>query len=147
MAFFPGFSRKNGCSHTHILSKIRLFSKKQTALKSMFKKNVHPLTKTVLSRHFFFQVFYEKPYAVRSIFGEKKRQFCKNYNIFWVQKVNRMPFFLIFHRKIIALIPIFCQRKIVHALKNTYSFAHILTKKHLFSQNQIAHIIIIKFFM
>ena len=53
-ALFYRFSRKIGCSHTHILSKIRLFSKKHTALKSMFcQKNVHSLKNTVLSCHFF----------------------------------------------------------------------------------------------
>ena len=64
-ALFYRFSRKIGCSQTHILSKIRLFSKKHIALKSMYcQKNVHSLKNTVLSCHFF-QAFHEKPQLSR----------------------------------------------------------------------------------
>ena len=54
----------------------------------------------------------------------KKRQFCQNYTIFWVQKVNRMPFFSDFSKK------------------NKCSYNHILSKR-LFSK---IHVILMLIF-
>ena len=93
-----------------------------------------------------FQIFHEKLPAVKPIFG-KKTSVCQNYTIFWVKKVNRMPFFSDFSRK------------------NNCSNAHILSKNRPFSENNLllspyyvkkrifsqkpncSHIIIIKFFI
>ena len=41
MPFFSDSSRKNRCSHTHILSQVRLFSKEHTALKFMFYEKMY----------------------------------------------------------------------------------------------------------
>ena len=132
MPFFYRFSRKIGCSHTHILSKIRLFSKKHTALKSMFcQKNVHSLKNTVLSCHFFSSFSWKTPRCQDHIWS-KKRYFCENYTIIWAQKVNRMPFFPIFHWKVTSLMPILCKKN-VHYLKTHCFHAHIFCQKNVHS--------------
>ena len=95
---------------------------------------------------FFFQFFSKNP-LLSSPYLVKKRRFCQNYTIFWVKKVNRMPFFSDFSRK------------------NNCSNAHILSKNRPFSENNLllspyyvkkrifsqkpncSHIIIIKFFI
>ena len=51
--------------------KKRPFSKKHTALKSIFcQKNVHSLKNTVFLCHFF-KIFMKNPLAVKTIFGQK----------------------------------------------------------------------------
>ena len=73
------------------------------------------------------------------------RQFCQNYTILWAIKVNKIPFFPIFHEKIDAfmnifckkrpfskkynaLMPIFCQKN-VHSLLNTVLSCHLFYEK------------------
>ena len=97
MPFFSDSSRKNRCSHTHILSQVRLFSKEHTALKFMFHEKMSVLSKTLCSCHFF-KVFYEKPPAVKPIYGQKNVKSVK-ITLFWARKDNRMPFFSDFSRK------------------------------------------------
>ena len=145
MPFFYRFSRKIGCSHTHILSKIRLFSKKHTALKSMFcQKNVHSLKNTVLSCHFFSSFSWKTPRCQDHIWS-KKRYFCENYTIIWAQKVNRMPFFPIFHWKVTSLMPILCKKN-VHYLKTHCFHAHIFCQKNVHSlKKHCSHIIFSNF--
>ena len=91
MPFFSDSSRKNRCSHTHILSQVRLFSKEHTALKFMFYEKMSVLSKTLCSCHFF-QVFYEKPPAVKPVYGQKNVKSVK-ITLFWARKDNRMPWF------------------------------------------------------
>ena len=47
--FFSNSSRKNRCSHTHILSQVRLFSKEHTVLMFMFYEKTSFLSKTMCS--------------------------------------------------------------------------------------------------
>ena len=76
------------------------------------------LSKTLYSHVIFFQLLYEKPRAVIP-YLIKKSQFCQNYIILWIKKVNKMLFFFpIFHGKNTSLMPIFCQEN-VHSRKNT----------------------------
>ena len=119
MPFFSDSSRKNRCSHTHILSQVRLFSKEHTALKFMFYEKMSVLSKTLCSCHFF-QVFYEKPPAVKPIYGQKTSNLSK-LHYFGPEKTIGCPSFLIFHGKIIALI----------------STAHIFSKNRPFSKNHL----------
>ena len=80
MPLFSEFSRKNQSSDAHILSKKRPFSKKQTALISIFRqKNAHSLKNIVLSYHFH-KSFHKKP-LLSCPFLVDKRQFCENYLI------------------------------------------------------------------
>ena len=53
----------------------------------------------------------------------KKRRFFQSYNILWPEKVNRIPFFLIFLTKITALTPIFCKKKRLFS-KNKLLYCH-----------------------
>ena len=80
------------------------------------QKNVHSV-KNTLPCHFFL-VFYEKSPAVKPIFGKKNVGFVK-ITLFWVKKVNRMPFFSDFSRK------------------NNCSNAHILSKNRPFSEKNL----------
>ena len=91
----------------------------------------------MLSCHFF-QVFYEKPPAVKPIYGQKTSKLSK-LHYFGPKKIIGCPSFLVFHGKIIALISnAHILSKIFHSLKITCSYAHIMSKKHPFSQKQIA---------
>ena len=144
--FYRFFTKKWLLSHPYFY-KIRLFSKKDSALESMLcQKNVHFSQKHSGLMSFFFKFFMKKtplsrPYLV------KKRQFRKNYTIIWAQKVRRMPFFPIFHWKVNSLLPIFWEKN-VHYLKTNCSHAHIWSKKRQFSKKkQCSHNIFFKFFM
>ena len=71
MSFFKIFTKKLH-PHAHILSKIRLFSKKYTVLKPILCQNKRPvLSKTLCSYVTFSHIFHEKPSAVKPIFGQK----------------------------------------------------------------------------
>ena len=107
--FLPIFLEKKNCTHAHILSKKRPFSKKQTGLMPIFcQKNVLSLKNTKLLCNCF-QIFHEKPPADMPICSQKTSILSKP--ILWAKKVNRMPFFSDFSRK------------------NQCSHAHILSKK------------------
>ena len=118
MPFFPRFF-KNRCSHTQFILKIRLFFKEQTALKSMFCQKTFIPSKKLCSHVIFFFYLFSKNPLLSSPYLVKKRRFCQNYTIFWVKKVNRMPFFSDFSRK------------------NNCSNAHILSKNRPFSENNL----------
>ena len=60
----------------------------------------------------------ENPWPL-SPFLVKKRQFCQNYSIFWVHKVNKIPLFSDVFQK------------------NQRSHAHILSKNYLLSKNTL----------
>merc|ERR1711973_733062 len=98
-----------------ILSQVRLFSKEHTVLMFMFYEKTSVLSKTMCSHVIFFQVFYEKPRAVKPIYGQKTSNLSK-LHYFGPKKTIGCPSFLIFHGKIIALI----------------SNAHILSKNRPF---------------
>ena len=118
------------------LSKKRTFSKEHSLLTPIFgQKNVNFFKNTVLSCQFF-QNFHEKPPAAIPIFGKKTSILSKLYYIFG-QKVNRMPFFLIFQVETTAFMPTFCQKNVC-SLKNTMlSFPYFVTKR-TFSQKHCA---------
>ena len=103
--------RKYKCSlvSTHILLKNVKFLKSTVLSSPYFVKKSFILPKQNSLMSFFFQIIPEKPPAVKPILINK-RQFCQNWDILWAIKVNRMPFFPIFHEKITALMPILCQK-------------------------------------
>ena len=149
MPFFSNFSRKSSCSHTHILSKIRLFSKnkKQTALKSMFhQKNVHSLKNTVLSCHLFSSFLWKTPCCQAHIWS-KKRQICQNYTIFWVQKVNRMPLFSDFHGKIICSNAHILQKHRSISKKHLLLCPYFVQKTSILTKTNCSQNIFFKFFI
>ena len=80
MPFFSNSSQKNRCSHTHILSQVRLFSKEHTILKFMFYEKTSVLSKTMCSHVIFFKFFMKNP-LLSSPYMVKKRQNCQNYTI------------------------------------------------------------------
>ena len=57
MPFFSDFSRKNHCSHAHILSKKRPFSKKHTSPMPIFCQKTSILTKSLCSHVIIFSNF------------------------------------------------------------------------------------------
>ena len=104
-----------------------IFHEKIALLMLIFnQKYVYFLKKTLLSSPYFlkkrsfsqnycalilrFFKFFMKNLLLSSPYLVKKRQFYQNYTIFWVLKVDRMPFFSDFSRK------------------SNYSHAHILSK-------------------
>ena len=101
--------------------KKRPFSQKQCALMS-----------------FFFKFFMKNP-LLSSPYMVKKTSNLSKLHYFGPKKTIGCPSFLIFHGKIIALISnAYILSKIFHSLKITCSYAHIMSKKHPFSQKQIA---------
>ena len=92
------------CKKTFILLK-------HTVLMLIFCQKTFILSKTLCS------YVYEKPPAVIPIFGPKNvNSVLTTLYGLWAKKVNRIPFFPIFHENITALMPIFCQQN-VHSLK------------------------------
>ena len=75
----------------------------------------------------FFLNFFMKNHLLTSPYLVKRRQFCQNYTIFWVKKVNRYPAFPIFHGKITVLLPIFIKKR-PFSKKHRYSHVHISSK-------------------
>ena len=72
------------------------------------------------------------------IFCQKTSILSKqNYNTWWAIKVHKIPFFLILHEKIAALIPIF-YHKYVFSLKNTLLSSSCIMKKRPISQKHCA---------
>ena len=78
----------------------------------------------------------------------EKRKFCQNYTILWDKNVNKMHFFPIYHEKISAPMPIFCQKKTsilykhnafmpIFCQQNVHSFKNTLLSCHIF---QIFHL-------
>ena len=77
---FSDSSRKNRCSHTHILSQVRLFSKEHTALKFMYYEKTSDLSKTLCSHVIFFKFFMKNPCCQAHI-SSKNRPISQNYTI------------------------------------------------------------------
>ena len=128
-----------------------IFQGKITALMPMlFQKDVHSLKNTLLScpyfvektsilsktlySHIIFLTFKWKTPCCHAHIWSKNRQFCQNYIILWIKKVNRMLFFFpIFHGKVTSLMPIFCQES-VHSQKNPLLSSPYFIKTRPFSQ-------------
>ena len=113
----------------------------------MFRqKNVHSLKNTVLSCHLFSSFLWKTPCCQAHIWS-KKRQFCQNYTIFWVQKVNRLPFFSDFDGIII------CSNAHILQTHRPFSKKHLLLRPYfvqktcIVSKTQCSHVIFFKFFM
>ena len=137
-AFFCYFSRKNYYSNAHV-SKRRPFSKKHIALMPIFCSKTSNFSKTLCS-HFIFFKFHMKN-TLSCSYLTKNCQFCQNYTILLAKKVNRMPFFPIFHVKITALMPMLCQKD-VHSLKNTLlSYPYCIEKTSNLSKTLCFHVI------
>ena len=116
-----------------ILWQKRQFSKNTLLSSPYCQKNVSSLKNTVLSCHFI-QIFHAKPpfcqkysdimpfllktLAIMPIFSPKNVKFVKFTKILWAKKVNRMPLFPIFYKKITFLMPIFCPKNL-YSQKNT----------------------------
>ena len=127
MSFFSIFSRKNYClmpiyifksknvhslithySHANILSKKRPFSQKNCALMSFFFK------------------FSMKNHCCHAHTWSKLIQFCQSNTLYYgPNKPIGCPFFPISHKKITAVMPMFCQQN-VYSLKTRRSHVHIL---------------------
>ena len=75
--FCSAFSRKNHCSHENILSKIRIFSKKHTALMPILVKKTSILSKTQCSHVLFFFIFFMKNSCCRANDWSKNVNFVK----------------------------------------------------------------------
>ena len=128
---------KNYCPNAHVVSKRRPISKKYIALMPIFcRKNVHSLRSNVLMS--LFLAFTINTPCCHAHIWSKNRQFCQNYIILWIKKVNRMLFFFpIFHGKVASLMPIFCQES-VHSQKNPLLSSPYFIKKRPFSQKHCA---------
>ena len=95
--FFRFLTKKSSLLCPYFVKK-RPFSKKHTALKSIFcQKNVHSLKNTVLLCHFF-KIFMKNPLLSRP-YLVKKRQFSQKYIIIWPNKSIGCPFFRFFTKK------------------------------------------------
>ena len=111
------------------------FSKKQCFHAHILSKYVYSLKNKRLSCNFF-KFCMKNPLVVMSKFG-KKTSILAKLHCLWANKVNSLPFFPVFSRKINALMPIFCQKN-VKFLKNTLLSCTYYVKKHLFSQKHVA---------
>ena len=95
--FFRFLTKKSSLLCPYFVKK-RPFSKKHTALKSIFcQKNVHALKNTVLLCHFF-KIFMKNPLLSRP-YLVKKRQFSQKYIIIWPNKSIGCHFFRFFTKK------------------------------------------------
>ena len=111
--FVSNFSRKNHCSHAHILLKKLHFSKKHTALMPIFcQKNVHSLKKHCALMSFFSN-FHDKPSALMPIFGQKNVNSVKSTLYYGPNKSIGCHSFPILYEKITALMPICCQKTFI----------------------------------
>ena len=105
--FFRFFTQKSALSWYFVKN---VYSLKNTLLsRPYFVKKTYILSKTLCSHAIFFKFFNEKPPAAMSIFGRKKRKFCRN-NIVWImgQKSQWDAFFFrFFMKKSLFLYPYF----------------------------------------
>ena len=104
------------------------------------------ISKTQCSHVIFFQDFPWKSPCCHTHICSKKRKFCQNYTILWVlKKALGCPFFPIFHEKMDALMPKFCQQN-VHSLKKDTAPMPIFCQKNVHSlKNTFSHVIFSNF--
>ena len=108
------------CSHVHILSEKRPFSKITCCFFPYFVKITAIPSKARCSHVIFFRFFMKNPQLSSQYLIKKTSILSKlHYNII-IKKVKRMPFFSYFPRK------------------NHCSYAHILSKKRPFYKNYAA---------
>ena len=101
---------------------LRFLTKKLSLLCPYFVKNVHSLNShaNILTRkrlssqkqysHVIrFKFFIKNPCCHAHIWS-KKRKFCQNYTMLRAKKDNRIPFFMIFHEKILLSCPYFVKK-------------------------------------
>ena len=96
--FFLIFARENCCSHAHIISKRRLFSKSHPALKPIFREKTSILSKDYALMLFFFSNFYENPCCQAHIWS-KNFNSVKTTVYFVSKKLLERPFFLFLYGK------------------------------------------------
>ena len=129
----------------------------------LIQKDVHSLTNTLLSYPYFVVKtfilsktlyshvivfnFYMKSPLLLCPHLIKKSQFCQNYIILWIKKINRMPFIYDFLRKNYYSHAHFCQKN-VHSLKNTlFSRPYFVRKTSIFSKTLCSPVNFFKIFM
>ena len=107
------------------------FHGKITALMPMlFQKDVHSLKNTLLSCPYFVETFKSKTHFCHAHIWSNNCQFCRNYIILWIKKVNRMLFFFfwLFTEKTTLSCPYF--------VKKTSTFEKIhCSQVHILSKN------------
>ena len=91
--------------------------------------------------------FFMKNPLLPSSYLVKKRQFCQNYTIFWVQKVNRMPLFSDFHGKIICSNAHILQKRRPISKKHLLLCPYFVQKTSILTKTNCSHIIFFKFFI
>ena len=96
MPFFPIF-REKIAALMPIFHQKYVYSLKNTLKPIICRKNVQSLKNCHLNS--FFLKFFMKNHLLASPYLVKRRQFCQNYMIFWIKKVNRYPAFPIFTEK------------------------------------------------
>ena len=110
--FFPIFHEKNLCSQARTFLKNVNFLKKLCSHAHILSEKTSILSKTLCSQAIFSH-FFIKSSSCHAQIWSKRRQFCqnhiRNYMDYTPKKSIGCPFFPIFHEKITALIPIFCQ--------------------------------------
>ena len=125
---FHDFSRKYHYPLAQILSKKRSFSKKIRGSDAHLWCKKRPFSiNTVLSCNLI--KIFMKNHLLSCIWLVKKRQFCRNYDLIWAKKVNRMPFFLICHEKISTLIP-YCVKNVQSLNNKQLSYPYLSKNIH-----------------
>ena len=131
MAFFPEFHGKI-TSLMSIFCKENVHSGKNTMLSSpYFLRKKRPVSQKQNALMTFFQIFYEKPPAVKPIFRQKKSILSKLQNIMGQKSRQDALFFF----------------KNVHSLKKQCFHAHILSKYVYSLKNKWLSCIFFKFYM
>ena len=120
------FHEKSYCSHAHILSQ--------------YVHSIKNSSKPYCFHVILFHLSMKNPLLSIGIFSQKTRQFCQNYLVLWAKKALRWPFFLIFHKKLSALMQIFCQKTWI--LKKILWFPYFVRKTSILSK----HIALMSFF-
>ena len=128
MPFLFRFFTKISLLSCQYLSKIRLFSKKHSALMPILVKKKRPLSQKHSALMWFFFNFSWKTPAVVHMIGQKTSILSKLHSILVKKSHRGCPFFSISHEKITALMSIFCPKN-VHSLKGNSSHLHVTKKK------------------
>ena len=104
------------------------------------------LSKTQCSLLVFFQIYYEKPQLSCPHLVNKMSIQTKLHYIMG-QKVNKMPFFPIFHEKNNALIPIFYPKTSILWKKTLHNCPYFTNKTSFLSKIQFSHDIFVEILM
>ena len=97
MVFFPIFHEKSMLSFLYFIKNSSILSKTQCSQAHILSKHFLSLKNSALIS-FCIQILYEKKSLLSCPYLVIKRQFCRNYTICWVKKVNKMPIFSKFPR-------------------------------------------------